>query len=146
MDHRDTPKHKNIFIRVFFILNLFVYSFFIFSTLVYPAIIENNLWVYTGCYYDLDQTEIEPAFSERSNNKFGFYNLNSSPKQTAGFTPVNVDFSAVHKYSLIHYNNYVRHQLKLFDRTFTPRQQLVSILQKNNIWHQSSDEDSPLFS
>ncbi|MFC1975780.1 hypothetical protein ACFLXQ_05235 [Chloroflexota bacterium] len=142
----NTPNHKNVFIRLFFSFNVFVYSFFIFSTLIFPLMLENNRSVDTGCYYDLDQTELELAFTERSEYIFSFYQLNSSQKQTAGFTPANVHFSAVHKTSLIFYNNFVRHQLKLFNRTFTPQPQLVSILQKNNIWHQSSDEDPSLFS
>jgi hypothetical protein len=143
---KNTPDHKNILIRFFFSFNVFVYSFFVFSTLIYPLMLENNLRIEAGCYDDLDQTELEPAFAERSGYSFDFYQLNPSQKQTAGFTPANVDFSAVHKYALICYNNYVRHQLSSFNHAFTPQPQLISILQKSNVWHQSFDEDPSLFS
>jgi hypothetical protein len=136
-------ENKNTFIKSFFLLNAFIYSFFIFNVVVYPAEIETNLRVDSGCCYDLNQAEIDLVFSEKPGHNSTTYQFNSSAKQIADSALAKVDFLALNKNALIHYNNYVLHQLKLFKRPITPQPQLLSILQKSNIWHQSSDEDSP---
>ena len=134
MANKNTKKYKNFFIKLFFIL----------YTFVYPVKIESNLDTPPDYRDYPDQPEIEPVVTEAAEYNLTVYQLNTSPKQITDFALAKVDISAINKYSLIHYNNYVLHQLKLFKHPITPHQQLLSILQKSNIWHQSSAEDSPL--
>ena len=67
-------------------------------------------------------------------------------KQRVEFLDVPIDFSSSDALALYHYNHDVQHQLISFTRSFSPTLQLTSILQKHNIWHQSSDEDPSLSS
>jgi len=113
-------------------------TFFIFSTFVHLAKFENNLYSPTDYTYYSNRTEIELVVSERTEYNLSFDKLNPTPKQVADFSFNIIDFSAIHKHFLIHFQNYVFIQLKFFDRTFIPQKQFISILE--NMWHHSSFE------
>jgi len=136
MHYKNTLNVKDIFAKFFIISYVFI------STLQ----IENSLYIPTDyCFYH-SQIEIELVLSEKSHYDISFYNLNTSQKQTKDFTLAAFDFPPVNKCLLIQYNNLVLHQLKSLEYNFYSNHRHISILQKNNIWHQSSDEDSFLFS
>ena len=109
---------------------------FILNTCAHLVKFENNLHVPTDYTHYSNQTEIELVVSERTEYNLCLDKLNPTPKQVADFSFDVIDFSAIHKYWLIHFQNFVRIQLKYFNCNFIPKKQIVSILQ--NMWHHSS--------
>jgi len=124
--NKNTTKYINFFTATFFIFNIFV-------NLVK---FENNLYSPTNYIHYSNQTEIELVVSERTEYNLSLNKLNPPPKRVTDFTFTHIDFSSIHKYWLIQYQNLVFIQLKSFNCTFIPNKQFVSILQ--NIWHHSS--------
>lgn len=110
--------------------------FFILNTCINLVKFENNLYSPSDYSHYSNQTEIELVVSERPEYNLSFDKLNPSPNQVTNFTFAHFDFSSIHKYWLIHYQNYVLVQLKSFNRSFIPNQQFVSIIQ--NMGHHSS--------
>ncbi len=135
MNYQNSTKYKNFFFKFFFILN----------ALIYLVKIEGDLSVPADYCYNPIQIRIEQVVSERPEYNLRLSQFDTSQKQIADFTLANIDFSFINKYSLIQFNNYVFHELKSYQHPFSPNHQLTSILQKHNIWHQSSDESDPLF-
>lgn len=125
---KNKTKYINIFTATFFILNIFV-------NLVK---FENNLYIPKDYTQYSNQTEIELVVSEGTESKLSFDKLNPAPKQLTDFTFDHIDFSSIHRYWLIQYQNFVLIQLKSFNRIFIPKKQFISILQ--NMWHHSSFE------
>ena len=123
-----TLKTRNLFIRFILILN----------GIIGLVRFENNLISYTDCSNDPKQTEIEFVLSEKPTYNFSNHLIKPSPRPITD----NIDFSSIHKVLLIEYNVRIRHQLKLFQRSFTPNQQFILTLQKKHIWHQSSNNQS----
>ena len=123
-----------VFIRFFFVLTAFAYLLKAESTLNAPI---------EFCYYS-SPTEIELVVSGEPDYGLSFQETKAHPKQIADFTRAQIDFSAIYKSAQFIYDRYVLQQLKSFGQAFTLRHRLTKVLQKNNIWHQSSDEDSLL--
>ena len=126
MNNKSTTKFLNFFTATFFILNVFV-------NLVK---FENNLYIPTDYTHYSNRTKTELVVSGRTEYNLCLEKLNPSQKQVADFTFAHIDFSSIHKYWLIHFQNYVLIQLRSFNYIFIPQKQFVSILQ--NIWHHSS--------
>ena len=122
-------KSKNIgrFIGFFFILNIFI------NLVKY----ENSFNAATTYRHCRSQTEIELVVSERPEYNLSLVRLNPAPKLATDFIFAHIDFSSIHKYWLIHYQNCLLVQLKSFNRTFILNQQFDSIIQ--NMWYHSSD-------
>lgn len=125
--------------------NFFLRFFFILTALIYLVEAESSLYTPTDFCYDPIQTKIELVVSVELESDQSFYKLDASPKQIPDFTDIPSDFSSLHKLALFHYNNYLLHQLSSFKHNSIPKLQLTSILQKHNVWHQSSDEPPVLF-
>ncbi len=121
-------KYFGRFFGVFFILNIFV-------NLVK---FENNLYISTDSSRYSNRSEIELVVSERTEYNLSFFKLRSFPKQANDCIFAQIDFSTIHKYWLIHFQNYILIQLKSFNRSFIPNQQLASNL--HNLWYHSSFE------
>ncbi len=119
---------KILVVKFFLILTGFVYL----STLSGP----------TDFYYNPIQTQIELVVSIETGDGLGLSEIDAPAKPISDFS--QVDFFSINKFALFHYNNYILHQLRFSKKTFTSNHQLTSILQKNNIWHQSF-EDPPAF-
>ena len=119
-------KHVNHFIGFIFILNVFV-------NLVK---FENNLYASTNFIHYSNQSEIELIVSERSEYNLSFLKLNAFLRQAKDCTFAQIDFSAIHKYWLIYFQNYLLVQFNSFNRAIIPNQQFASILQ--NLWYHSS--------
>ena len=130
--NNNTLNGKDVFFKIIFILN----------ALIYIIKFENSLCTPTYDCNSPNQTRIELIVTGRPDYNLSFCKCNTSPKQATHFTLTTTDLSSINKYSLIHFNNCILHQLKSLKYTFSPFYQLISILQKNNIWHQSSDDDS----
>ena len=127
-----TAKNFNFFITAFFILNVFV------NLIKF----ENNLNIPNDYTHYSNQTKTELVVSRGTEYNLSFEKLNPSPKQAMDFAFAHIDFSSIHKFWLIHYQNFVLIQLKSFNCTFIPQKQFVSILQ--NMWHHSSFESGKL--
>jgi len=120
---------------------LFVIKFFLILTgFIYLGTLSGP----TDFYYNPIQTQIELVVSNKFEYDFAFFEVKAPAKPVLDFS--QVDFCSINKFALLHYNNYVLHQLKSIKHTFPPNHQLTSILQKNNIWHQSSEEPPVLSS
>jgi hypothetical protein len=126
--NESTTKNFNFFITAFFILNIFI------NLVKY----ENNLYTNTTYHHYRNQTEIELVVSERPGYNLSFFKLNDALKPAADFIFAHIDFSSIHKYRLIQYQNYVLVQLTSFNHIFILNQQFASILQ--NLWYHSSIE------
>ncbi len=121
-------KYFGCFIGIFFILNIFI------NIVKY----ENNLYANTTYHHYRNQTEVELVVSERPGYNLSFFKLNDALKPAADFIFAHIDFSSIHKYRLIQYQNYVLVQLISFNHIFILNQQFASILQ--NLWYHSSIE------
>jgi len=128
MNNKNTAKYTNFFTVTFFIL----------TTFVNLIRFENNRYLPTDYTQHSNQTEIELVVSERTEYNLSLNKLNPPLKRVINFTYTHIDFSSIHKYWLIHYQNFVLIQLKSFNCTFIPKKQFVSILK--NMWHHSSFE------
>ena len=126
---------------------LFIRFFFILSTFINVVIAEGpwSVPAPTDHYFHCDQTKIELVVSIIPKDQLNFCDLEPSPKQKKDSTPTSYDFSLIHKFELFYYDCYVLGQLKTLKRSFTISRQLISILQKHHIWHQSSEEDLLVF-
>jgi hypothetical protein len=122
---------NSIIINLFFILTGF-----------YLVRAQSSFYVPTDHCCDPIQTKIELVVSIGPENEISFFELDTPPKQIPDFTHTHNGLLTTYKFALYDYNNYVQHQLNSFERIFDPSHQLISILQKHNIWHQSSDEDA----
>ena len=137
MDQRSRTNFNKSFIRLVFSLGVFIY---VLGTESYLPILTDY------CYY-ASQTETELVVFSKKEIDLGFLKrLDDSPKQITDFVQPNPDFSSTHGLARLHYGATVLHRYKSCQRHFTPNHQITSILQKKNIWHQSSDEDPPAFS
>ena len=136
MNNNYTLNFKNILIRFFFLL----------SAIVILVKAESGLYYHTDYCYHYSQTVIELVVSEGLDYNFGFRNINDPQDEIADFSCAGFDFSLTQSHSLIQFNNYVLHQLKSLSSTLHPNHSIISILQKNNTWHQSSDEDPSFLS
>ena len=96
------------------------------------------------CYYSYS-TEIERVVTTGPENDGPFYELSAPPRPKTDSGVNGAEFSALLRITLVQYESHVLLQLASFQRTFAPTHRINSILQKKNIWHQSSDEDPPLF-
>jgi hypothetical protein len=116
----------------------FVGFVFLFDVFINLVKYENNLYATTTYHHYRNQTEVELILSDRPEDNLNFVRLNIFPKQVRDFTFAHIDFSSIHKYWLIHYQNCLLVQLKSLNRTFILNQQLTSNLQ--NLWYHSSFE------
>jgi hypothetical protein len=121
-------KYFGCFIGIFVILNVFI------NLVKY----ENSFNAATTYRHCRSQTEIELVVSDRPEYNLNIVRLNIFPKQATDFTFAHIDFSSIHKYWLIHYQNSLLVQLKSFNRTFILNQQFDSLIQ--NMWYHSSIE------
>lgn len=125
-------------------MQVFIRFFFILTALVYLVKAESSLYAPIQlCYYSYP-TEIELVVSSEPEYGLSFQETGAHPQQITVSTHAQIDFSAIYKSALFIYDRYVLQQLKSFNQTFTLRHRLTSVLQKSNIWHRSSDEDSLL--
>jgi len=114
--------------------------FLIFTGFIYLSTLPGP----TDFYYNPIQTQIELVVSIETENGLGLSEIDAPAKPVLDFS--QVDFLTINKFALFYYNKCVLHQLKSVKDTFPPNHQLTSILQKNNIWHQSSEEPPVLSS
>jgi hypothetical protein len=118
------------FIRFLFILNAFVYL----------ITFENRLGTAVWNSGNPDRTQIENVFTQKSHHDSAFTGFSPCPRQIVGTVDVNIDFIKNSRLALTVYNQNVLNQIKSFHH-ITALYPFISILQKNNIWHQSSDDD-----
>ena len=124
--------------------SLFTSFFYILITLIFLVTAESTIYTpIEYCYYS-HPTEIELVVTTETEYDLSLFKIDAPPKRSFDFAVAHIDFMSICKLTLFHYDNYVRHQLKSFKRTFFPNHELSSILQKHNVWHQSSEEDPVL--
>ena len=113
-------------------------------TLIFLIQAESTLCVPSEFSYYPHQTEIELVVTTETEYKLSLFKIDATPKQSFDFAVAHIDFKSICKLTLLNYDKYLRHQFKYFKRSLSPNNNLLSILQKHNAWHQSSDEDSVL--
>jgi len=135
MKYGNRQNSRTVFVRFFILL----------STIVYLIKIESSLFVHTDYCYHPEQTEIELVFSERPeylpNFNLEYNSYLKSQKPIIDSEHTRHDYPSINKYLLINFNNYVLNKLYTLKFSSIHNDLFVSSLQKNNIWHQSSDED-----
>ena len=124
--------------------NSFIIKLFFILIGVYLIQVRSPFEIPTDYCNDPIQTNIELVVSNEPENESGIFELNTAPKQLLEVTHNYFDFVTIYKLSLFHYRTYILNQLKSLEHISTPNFQLIFILQKNNIWHQSSDKDPVL--
>jgi len=107
--------------------------------LIFLVKTESSLDPLEHSFYS-NQTKTELVAAREPEYGLNFISVEAPLKQTTVSTPPPIDFSSRQRFSLIYYDNYVRHQLKSFKCSFPPICLFTSILQKKNVWHQPSDE------
>jgi hypothetical protein len=124
----------------------YIFRYFCYILVILIFLVKTESSVYSvehSNYYN--QTKTELVVAAEPEYDFNFFKLETPLKRITDFTPTHIDLSVIYEFTHFHYNNYVLLQLKLLKRPFSPHYQLTSVLQKNNIWHQSSEEDPLLF-
>jgi len=129
MSEKQTIRLKRFLIRFFCVLFTLIFLVKAESTLYAPA---------EFCYYS-PPTKTELLVTPASD--VSLFKVDVPSKQSVDYILAHVDFACRYKPTLFYFDNYVRHLLRYFDRTFLINRTLVSILQKHNIWHHSSDEE-----
>ena len=133
--NKSKPYNKSIFVGLILILNgvLSLDKIEARPSLTENPHIFNNL------------TEVELVFGETLKSDPDILTFNTFFDQYDQISTYNFDYASLFKYSQIRYDNYVYCQLKIFNNTFSQSNLIISVLQKNNTWHQSTgDEYLPL--
>lgn len=125
--------------------NFIILEFFFIFTGFFLSRAENSFYVYTECCDNPVQTRTELIVSVEPEYDSLFSESDNSEKQTPDFSHSHIGFSTLYKGTLNHYHNYVLHQLNSYKCSFALNHQLIVILQKHNIWHQSSEDPPVLF-
>ncbi len=134
MDVKKTTNSMSLFARFFYIL----------ITLIFLVKAESTIYAPTECSYYSHPTETELVVTTATDYDLSLFKIDAPPKPGSDFAVAHIDFISLCKLTLLNYDNYVRHQLKSHKSAFLPNQTLLAILQKHNVWHQSSGEDPVL--
>ena len=125
--------------------SLFARFFCILITLIFLVKAESTIYApIEFCYY-CPPTEIELVVTPEIDYDLALFKVDVPQKQYADFA-VHINFESIYTITAIYYDSYVRHLLKSFKRAFSSNLELISILQRYNVWHQSSDEEHFLVS
>jgi hypothetical protein len=120
--------NKTNFIRCLFILNVFVCL----------AKLESGLDVTAGHSTVTVQSAIELIVSSSPSYDITFYGAPSSPTPSSEFSGSGAALSSINKYTLIDYNAFALRVLNSSNIARNYSLQLVLIVQKCSVWHQSS--------
>lgn len=130
--NNNTLNSKDVFLKYIFILNALIYIIKYDNSLCTPTYDDNSP----------NQTRIELIETEKSDYHLSSCKCQPSPKRITHLPFTTTDLSYVNRVLLIQFHNLCVQHFKSIKNTYSPFHLLISILQKNNIWHQSSDEDS----
>ena len=122
--------------------SFYIGLFYALITLISIVKSESSLYASLEQYYYSNQVEIELVITTPIDYDLSLLKSDVPPKWIKNFAVNHIDFLSTNKFTLIQYDSHVRHQLKNFRHTSFSNHALISILQKYNNWHQSSDEDS----
>ncbi len=115
--------------------------FFILTTFLCMIRYEASLYSPTDSFHPGYQTEVELVVSKREPFQSQFKIADAFTQVFAGFTTPPADLSSIYKYSMLRYRHFVSQRLKVYQSAFSPQHNLLSIIQKNNTWHQSPDDE-----
>ena len=118
--------------------------FFILTTFLCMIRYEASLYSPTDSFHPSYQTEVELIVSKRRPSQSQFKIVDTFTQVFAGSTTPHVDFSSMFKYSMLRYHHFVSQRLKVFRSAFSLQHTILSIIQKNNTWHQSPDDEPNL--
>ena len=136
---KKTMNRNNIIKTKSFLLTFFLTCFALLCLLK----LDGNWYPFADFNHPPNQTEIG-FFVSNIPVYFPYSHQSETPsEQITDY--VCFDFPLDYKLSLNSYNQYVLHQLKLLKCSFIPHEQVVPVLQKKSIWHQSTDDAPPLF-
>lgn len=134
-----TMNSKNIKVFIFKL-------FFIVISFIYFIKLENEIYPhYDYCYFPhLTNIEIvvnsHPPYNLQSYKNPHLLKLKNSEHRSFDFDKLKINRTT---YTL--QTRFSIHSLLNFQLRYSPNRQILSILQKKNIWHQSSDDD-PFYS
>lgn len=134
MEGEFKPNDNGFIIRIFFIL----------TTFLCMVRYEGSLYSTTDSFRPGYQTQVELVVSERRPSPSQFKIVDAFARVSTGSTGPHVDLSSIYKYSMLRYHHFVSQRLKYCRSAFSNRYTILSIIQKNNTWHQSPDDDSIL--
>ena len=138
MEH-NLEKNKRSLFTQFALIIIFLLLFIKGDCIIYASPLE---------YKNTNGTESVLLVDGSLRHTFKLYESQNFSNEIKNYTHSCTIFLSINyffKYSLIYYNNYICLQLKSYNKTFIPESRLISIIQKNNIPHQSSDEDQLQF-
>jgi|GEM_PF-7125040 len=136
MNNKGKVNNKGLFPALLVALFTFIYLFKV----------DANPFILSDFCLPPNQTEIELLLSghQDSNTEFRFFSYFS--KQLTHFIPAGINYFAVNKKALYHFNLYVKHQFKSLNSLFIPNNSFVSVLYKTIPGRQTSDYDPFLLS
>jgi hypothetical protein len=126
--------NKTNFISCLFVLNVFVCL----------ARLDSGLCVAADHSPAITKSVIELVVPENPSYSFTIYSTPSSPSHFPEFSGDGAVLSSINNYSHSDYDTFVLHLLKTSGIFSSSSLQVVSILQKCSIWHQSSSDLPPL--
>ena len=127
-------KAKNSHIRTF---SLVAISF------LYLMVFENEICGSVNYSDDSDLTNIEVSYQPELPKEFQPHNGSSSLKQRKAYGFYHLEnILKFRKKLVLSFNNFSTVYLKNQNYDTLSFHRIISILQKNNIWHQSSDDDA----
>ena len=127
-------KYKIIYIRIFF---------FVAITFLYLTVFEDTICGSSDYSYVSDPTYIEVTFQPELPGEFQPHKGSFSIKQRKAYVSYYLDniFECRKKF-LLSVSNISGIRVKNQNENSLSIHHIISILQKNNTWHQSSDDDS----
>ena len=126
-------KYKKNYIRTFILITV---------SFLYLAVFESDIYGCVDYSYSSDLTNIEVLYQPELPKEFQPYNALSSFKQRKAYGSFYLEnifkcekrlLFSVNNFSAIYLKNQIYYALNFHH--------IISILQKNNTWHQSSDDD-----
>lgn len=126
--------------------NLLIQFIFVVSAFIHLIKLDSELCTSPAYHSPKNQTQVEHVLPEKDSYPIEF-RLVGPIKEHPGSLPFHqLHHSIIYKILLIDYNHRQINQIRYLNQTPSNQFYLIVILQKSNIWHQSSNEDPPFLS
>jgi hypothetical protein len=127
-------KYQKNYVRTFFLVVILF---------LYVTVFENDICGFIDYSYAYDNINIEVIYQPELPKEIQSYEDPFSFKQRKPYVPFHLeDCFKCRKRLLLSINNFSSSNINSQNKYSLAFHHIISILQKNNTWHQSSDEDT----
>lgn len=128
--NNSISESKNYFLKIFFLIQFLI------------VIIKIEATAFSPIYYyeHPTQAQVELVIPDGQPATHSIYNFISSTNKINDLPFSVIDYSALHKYALYYYDNYLITHYRSIKNNFIPHIKSFSVLQRKNPCYQSNDE------